>query len=196
MRFYYLIFIAFVFCSLSCFDCTAQTKQSRETTAAAPPDDSQAVIVKDDRFGGGRTITLKPQTLIDTSDHLLTLELELKLKTEGLSGIDELDREVTLSFRSLSRRGQNFGDKELRFLLDGKPFGAGPTSNRVYRGGDPERPELRVGEQLIGIMSLSALQKVVSARSVEMQLGGMEIPVSAKTLSALRSFVRSSATGK
>ncbi len=155
-----------------------------KTTGAS----SMAIEVKDDRFGGGRTVRLKPQPLLDTPEQYLTISLEYKQSQNNRTGVDELDKSVMFYFTSLATKRFDFGDKALRFLVDGQPVDGGTASNRIFRGNDLERPLLRSGEGLIAILSLPRFSSVASGRRVEMRLGPLEMTLSDDLLARFREF--------
>src|SRR5262245_18114805 len=81
--------------------------------------DGRQVVVESDRFTGKTSVKLKPQALIDTPDHKVTLEMK------------STDYVTSLSFESWSKKYFNFGDSELFFLVDGNRLQIDIASERT-----------------------------------------------------------------
>ncbi len=157
--------------------------------------DASAVEIKEDRFGGGRIVTLKPQTLLDEVEHKLTMSAESKKRVnEPGTGIASIDDRISLDFISLSAESSDFGDREVRFLVDGKPVDGGRAAYRIYQTRDPERPALKSGKQLITVFPLARLKEISQGSKVEMRLGPFELTLPDEVLANLRRFVVAAAT--
>lgn len=183
--------VFFFFCSALLFMSSivfAQAESSR------PADDvARAVEIKDDSFGGVRVVRMKPQVLLDEPDHKLTLGAEKRKHAgEPPTGVESIDDRVTLNFISLASHAVNFGDREVRFRVDGKPVdvgGSARASDRTYRGRDAKRPLLKTGEELITVLSLTKLKEITSGSRIEMRLGALRFTLSDELLARLRDFV-------
>ena len=167
--------------------------KAQSTKSASEGQGNQSdVEVKSDRFSGLTTVTLKPQVIIDSPDHRLEMEMETKLGGKRLSGVPEVDEMVIITFTSLSNGGVDFGDKELHFLVDGRPIKGGENS-----GGIPSRVEgpdskFRIRRRLVNGLSLAALQKLARGNRVEMRLGSIELTLDEKLMKQIRAFVSAS----
>jgi len=91
---------------------------------------------------------------------------------------------VFANFSSYTENLYDFGDRELRFLVDGNPVGLG-TAERGIPAIFPGSAETL----FIGI-SLTDLDRIAGGKKVEMRLGSIECAISDETLSVLREFVR------
>ncbi|MGH9899744.1 MAG: hypothetical protein ACRD4L_12940 [Pyrinomonadaceae bacterium] len=156
-------------------------------------DQSQAVVVDKDNFSGATTITLKPQKLIDTPNHQLTMAAEVKLEGKTYAGVTGVDETVILELISRSKERVDYGDEELHFLVDGKQVRGGPTAGGTYQ---PDLPSddsgygFKGGTRYTGGVSLSKLQQIVKGRSVGLRFGSVKLMLDEKVLSNLRDFVR------
>lgn len=143
----------------------------------------QQVVVEKDGFSGATTVKLKPQELVNTPEHQLTMSAEVKLEGKTYADGSSTDETVLFEFISRSKQQIDFGDEELHFLVDGKPVKGGPTSDGMYK------PDLR-GERYIGGVRLSYLQQIAKGKNVAMRLGSVKLTLDEKVLSNLRDFAR------
>src|SRR5262245_44144472 len=78
------------------------------------------VDVEADRFSGNVTVTMKPQTLIDTPELQLTIELKYRLDKKKLEESPILVEELaSVALKSSVKDSVDYGDRELHFLVDG-----------------------------------------------------------------------------
>ncbi len=156
-------------------------------------DDGSQVVVNKDEFFGATTIRLRPQKLIDSPNHQLTMSAEVKLEGKTYAGVTGVDETVLLEFVSRSKERVDFGDEELHFLVDGKPVKGGPTAGGMY---DPNLPNdglssaFKGGTSYTGGVSLSRLQQIVQGTNIAMRFGSLKLTLDEKILSNLREFFR------
>ncbi len=175
-----------------CVSALAQSVERSSNQPARSNADSQ-VEVKKDGFSGVTTILLKPQKLIDSPNHQLTMSAEVKLEGKTYAGVTGVDETVLLEFVSRSKERVDFGDEELHFLVDGKPVKGGPTAGGMY---DPNLPNdglssaFKGSTSYTGGVSLSRLQQIVQGTNVAMRFGSLKLTLDEKILSNLREFFR------
>lgn len=153
--------------------------------------DQSQVVVDKDRYSGATTITLKPQKLIDSPEHLLTMSAESKTSDKPLIGFAEADERVMLKFDLQTTAALDYGDLELHFLVDGKPLRGGSIAG----GGSPLLKPKPVSpytkrRTLFGSLSVPTLGEIARGRKVEMRLGSVEATLSPELLGKLGEFVR------
>src|SRR5215468_990854 len=109
----------------SIFFVVGKDRQHEEKGGAQATDSKQAndqVEVKTDRFSGVTTVNLKPQVILDKSDHRMTIDIETKLGEKGRFESEKEDVKAESWFRSQATYLVDFGDQELHFLIDEKPL--------------------------------------------------------------------------
>ncbi len=157
----------------------------------ARSNDGSQVEVKKDEFSGVTTITLKPQKLIDSPNHQLTMSVEAKLRSDAPStGFAEIDNRAQIKLVSQSSKSIDFGDEKLYFLVDDQRIN-GPTAGGYdipLPGARPASP-LRIRHSYLSGLSLAQLSQVASGKRVEMRLGSVEIALNSEMLSLLSKFV-------
>jgi hypothetical protein len=123
------------------------------------------VEVETDRFSGKTTVRLKPQVLLDTPEHKLTMVIQ------------NHDEFLAIRFESISRDYIKYGDRELWFIVDGKRM-------RIDTASEPSAPFVAKDEdeqgrtpwtRLISSMSLAQAEEIVAGNKVEMRLGTVEM---------------------
>ncbi len=146
--------------------------------------------VKYDPFSGETTITMPPQIIFSDDSNRLSMTAETKIpKDLSEKTLREQDIKATLTFVTWTPKGFDLGDDQLHFLADGEQIPVG------YAGGGARLPfstgdkQLRVGENIITIASLTTLQRVTSGSDVQMRLGQLKVSIDSKVLSALRRFL-------
>src|SRR5215510_11644973 len=118
----------------SIFFAVGKERQREEKGAAHATDSKQSndqVEVKTDRFSGVTTVKLKPQVILDKSDHQLTMEIETKLGEKKVSDLEREEIKAIASFESQSKASVDFGDEQLHFLIDGQQLKLGEMDIKV-----------------------------------------------------------------
>ena len=151
------------------------------------------VEVETDRFSGNVTVTMKPQTLIDTPELQLTMELKYRLNQKKLEESPVLVEELaSVALKSSVKGPVDYGDRELHFLVDGARLAAHRTSSD---SADPLLSEQdnkgrRPDFTFFSTLDLSQVERLAAGRRVEMRLGAIETALSPATLAAIRDFAR------
>jgi hypothetical protein len=138
------------------------------------------IEVKTNRFSGKSTVTLKPQVLIDTPKHKVTIQIE------------SLDDFAGVTFESSSEEYVDFGDKQLHFLVDGKRLFIDTASqqNTPFSQQKQDEKGRTNYTALISSLSIAQLEEVVAGKTVEMRLGSVELTLSQTALANLREYAR------
>jgi hypothetical protein len=147
---------------------------------AAGNDAKSQIEVKADRFSGKSTVTLKPQVLLDTPKHKLTMRL------------DSLDDFAGVTFESSSEEYIDFGDKQLHFLVDGKRMFIDTASQQNTPFSQQKQDEKGRTDYtaLMSSLGIAQLEEIVAGKKVEMRLGTVELTLSQPALANLREYVR------
>ncbi|HZN12090.1 MAG TPA: hypothetical protein VFC61_10445 [Blastocatellia bacterium] len=171
-------------------------QQAQNPTQAGARAGGDQVEVKTDRFSGVTTVTLKPQMVLDTPEHFITMSLEAKfgdgkIRDEADRAAEVLGEGAVVRFESQARVPTDFGDKELHFIVDGKRLKIGESAGGV--SGLPSRdPRLRPGftvlEAFVNALTAAQLRQIAGAGRVEMRLGRYEFTLSPGVLGNLREF--------
>lgn len=168
-----------------------------QTTLAAGAQSDQ-VEVKTDRYSEATTVKLKPQLILDTPDHFITMRLEAKFGDKKIRSememADALTSEKTfVYFESQAKFPTDFGDRELHFIADNKRLNIGESS-----GGAPKnaqlstdlKPGFKTLKTFVNSLSTDQLKQIADSKQVEMRLGKYEFTLSAAVLGNWREFVR------
>jgi hypothetical protein len=147
---------------------------------AARNDGKSQVEVKTDRFSGKSTVMLKPQVLLDTAKHKLTMQFE---SHDDFAGV---------TFESSSEEYIDFGDKQLHFLVDGKRMFIDTASQQNTPFSLRKRDEQGRANytSLISSLGIAQLEEIVAGKTVEMRLGTVELTLSQPVLANLREYAR------
>jgi hypothetical protein len=151
------------------------------------------VEVKTDRFSEVTTIKLKPQTILDTADQVITMRLEAKFGDKKIRDTTDqvmeiLDEKAMVWFESFANVPTDFGDQELHFIVDGKRLKIGESS-----GGTPGRspkPPYRSLKTFVNSLDTGELKQLAAGKHVEMRLGKYDFVLNSAVLEHLREFVR------
>src|SRR5262249_35122217 len=88
---------------------SAQINEENKVAGGRPQEKvSSQVEVETDRFSGKTTVKLKPQVLLDSPEHKLTMVIQ------------NHDEFIGIRFDSMSKDYIIFGDRALWFIVDGK----------------------------------------------------------------------------
>jgi hypothetical protein len=173
-------------------------QRDKSPQAATPGSAGGQVEVKTDRFSEATTINLKPQMILDTPDHFITMRLEAKFgdkKTRDTTDqvMEILDEKATVWFESQAKIMTDFGDQELHFIIDGNHLKAGKSSGGVSRlpMKDPElKPGFKIREVFVNSLDTDELKQLAAGKHVEMRLGKYECTLNPAVLENIREFVR------
>jgi hypothetical protein len=170
----------------------AQDNKNTDRTSSEKKSSGQ-VEVKSDEFSGKITIKLKPQTLLDTPDHKLTMELESHINPKEAAGSMVLLEEMTaVGFDSRSTKPIDFGDNELHFIIDGTPLPIGDASSStpppVLILSDKDEKGRKPYASFSAALSLSQLEQIANGKRVDMRLGSIKLTMEQSTLASLREF--------
>jgi hypothetical protein len=151
------------------------------------------VEVKADRFSGDVTVTMKPQTLIDSPALKLTMEMEYRLNQKQMGASPVLVEELaSVTLTSSVKDSVDYGDRELHFLVDGvRVAGRRTSSDSAHpllseQDGKGRTPDFT----FFSTLDLSQVERLVTGKRVEMRLGPIETTLSPATLAAIRDFAR------
>lgn len=147
---------------------------------SADNDGKSQIEVKTDRFSGKSTVSLKPQILLDTPKHKVTMQLE------------SLDDFAGVTFESSSDEYMDFGDKQLHFLVDGKRIFIDTASqqNTPFSQQTQDEKGRTNYTALISSLGIAQLEEIVAGKTVEMRLGTVKLTLSQPVLESLREYVR------
>jgi hypothetical protein len=151
------------------------------------------VEVKTDRFSGDVTVTMKPQTLIDTPELQLTMELDYELNKKKLEESPVLVEEIaSVTLKSSVKDSVDYGDRELHFLVDGARLPGRRTSSNVVNPllSEEDDKGRTPNFTFFSTLDLSQVERLAAGKKVEMRLGPIETALSPATLAAIRDFAR------
>jgi hypothetical protein len=136
------------------------------------------------------TVKLKPQVILDKSDHQMTIEIEAKLGEKSRFESEKEDVKAETWFRSQAIQLVDFGDRELHFLIDEKPLDLGRPMGGLDTGVDKSKlkPGFRSSQSFVSIFSRSDLERFSKARRVDMRLGSIELTLSQPVMAVLRDY--------
>ncbi len=170
--------------------CAGALAQSVERSSNQPArtNDGSQVEVKKDEFSGATIVRLKEFPVAISPDHVFTLTMETKVNdTSPAARMLSEEPKAALLFTSHSTKGQDFGDRELHFLIDGKPLRLGVAAEGVALRS--EDPQLRVTSRLHAGITLDQLRRVAAARAVKMRLGWFETDLTSNVRAAMGRFL-------
>jgi hypothetical protein len=149
------------------------------------------VDVETDRFSGNVTVTMKPQTLIDTPELRLTMELKYRLKKLDESPI-LVEEIASVTLKSSVRGSVDYGDRELHFLGDGARLAAHETSSNSAHPLLSEQDDKgrRPDFTFFSTIDLSQVERLTDGKKVEVRLGAIETDLNPATLVAIRDFAQ------
>jgi len=151
------------------------------------------VEVETDRFSGNVTVTMKPQTLIDTPELQLTIELKYRLDKKKLEESPILVEELaSVTLNTSVKDSVDYGDRELHFLVDGARLAAHKTSSDRAHPllSEPDDKGRRPNFTFFSTLNLSQVERLAAGKKVEMRLGPIETALNPATLAAIRDFAR------
>jgi hypothetical protein len=164
---------------------------NRSDAKATSISDNNPVEVKTDRFSNVTTVTLKPQLIIDKTDHMMTIEISAKF---GEKTFSDWERDRIKGFavlESQSKEAVDFGDQELHFIINGKPLNLGKTDIKIdpYSSlGGKLKPGFSIRQSGLRLLDQNALGLFSKADQVEMRLGSIELTLSKEATTNLREY--------
>lgn len=188
---------------------SAQTRQNdKSLPAIAPSSQGDQVESKTDRFSNVTIIRLKPQVLLEKPGHLITMSLDAKFggkvaTDQAGQAAEILAEKAFVRFESQASINTDFGDKQLHFVIDGKPMNVGESAGTLVKltGKDPDlKPGFKYRELFTNTLDLNRLKAIANGKRVEMRLGNYQFELSPEVLSNIRAFTtectRYAASGK
>jgi len=175
------------------FSVSGQEKKAEKGTATVVNSThaNDQIEVKEDRFSGVTTVTLKPQVILDKPDHQLTMEIEAKLGEKGQLDFEKGDLKAEVQIRSLYKGDVDFGDQQLHLLIDGKPIDFGEIP-----GGHPKATDemmrkqrgFRISTFFSVVFDRHVMEQLSNAARIEMRLGPIEPTLGQPTVAILREY--------
>ena len=175
----------------------AAEEYQRERKGTAQISDAKStndqIEVKVDRFSNTTTLILKPQILIDKPDHFMTLGI----KTE-VGKSDDPQRKASLySFvhiDSQSKSPLDYGDQELRFLVDDKPLDIKTENFSEYPSIEAkyyiEKNNLSRKRSYMAFVFEPSFERFGKAEKIEMRLGPFEMKLNQQVMANLREYAK------
>jgi hypothetical protein len=150
------------------------------------------IEVKTDRFSNATTVTLKPQPILDTPDHIITVGIKTKFGGNEPSYDFQKDLiNAYVDIESQSKEIVDFGDRELHLLINGQPLSFRDINLKT----DPYptisgklKPGFSLRKYGVVIFDKEALERLSKAKSIEMRLGPIESKLSSEVIATLREY--------
>ena len=163
----------------------------RELTGASQTSDAKStsdqIEVKNDRFSGVTTVKLKPQVVLDKPEHQLTIRSETKLGDKKSHEWEMGTVSAYVWLESHYNRSVDYGDRELHFIIDGKPLDIG----RITGGSPTEstlKPAFKIMASFVSIFNRSKLEQISNGKRIEMRFGTVEVTLGQPVVTALREY--------
>jgi hypothetical protein len=148
---------------------------------------SDQIEVKNDRFSGVTTVKLKPQIVPDKPEHQLTIRSETKLGDKKSHEWEMGTVSAYVWLESHYNRSVDYGDRELHFIIDGKPLDIG----RITGGSPTEsmlKPAFKIMASFVSIFNRSKLEQISNGKRIEMRFGTVEVTLGQPVVTALREY--------
>lgn len=148
---------------------------------------SDQIEVKTDRFSGVTTVRLKPQVVLDKPEHKLTIRSETKLGDKKSFEWEMGTVSAHVWLESHYNRSVDYGDRELHFIIDGKPLDIG----RITGGSPTEstlKPAFKIMASFVSIINRSKLEQISNGKRIEMRFGTVEVTLGQPIVTALREY--------
>jgi hypothetical protein len=148
---------------------------------------SDQIEVKNDRFSGVTTVKLKPQVVLDKPEHQLTIRSETKLGDKKSHEWEMGTVSAYVWLESHYNRSVDYGDRELHFIIDGKPLDIG----RITGGSPTEstlKPAFKIMASFVSIFNRSKLEQISNGTRIEMRFGTVEVTLGQPVVTALREY--------
>ena len=148
---------------------------------------SDQIEVKTDRFSGVTTVRLKPQVVLDKPEHQLTIRSETKLGDKKSYEWEMGTVSAYVWLESHYNRSVDYGDRELHFIIDGKPLEIGRTT-----GGSPtestQKPAFKIMASFVSIFNRSKLEQISNGKRIDVRFGTVEVTLGQPIVTALREY--------
>jgi hypothetical protein len=145
------------------------------------------VEVKTDRFSNITTVTLKPQTILDKPEHLVTMRIETKLEKKDFDDAFRDEVNAYVYFESHSNGSIDFGDRKILFLVNNQPLRVPAGEIKIEVPIDP-KPGFKSYRSGLTIFNRVALEQIGKANEIEMRLGSVELRLSASMVATMREY--------
>jgi len=148
---------------------------------------SDQIEVKNDRFSGVTTVKLKPQVVLDKPEHQLTIRSETKLGDKKSHEWEMGTVSAYVWLESHYNQSVDYGDRELHFIIDGKPLDIG----RITGGSPTEstlKPAFKIMASFVSIFNRSKLEQISNGKHIEMRFGTVEVTLGQPVVTALREY--------
>ncbi|HKQ73387.1 MAG TPA: hypothetical protein VJ810_06660 [Blastocatellia bacterium] len=148
---------------------------------------SDQIEVKNDRFSGVTTVKLKPQVVLDKPEHQLTIRSETKLGDKKSHEWEMGTVSAYVWLESHYNRSVDYGDRELHFIIDGKPLDIG----RITGGSPTEstlKPAFKIMASFVSIFDRSKLEQISNGKRIEMRFGTVEVTLGQPVVATLREY--------
>jgi hypothetical protein len=171
---------------------TGQERAHEDKSAQQSPDNGKMsstddpIEVKTDRFSNVTTVNLKPQAILDTSEHLITMAIKTKLEQKRADDIFRDSVDAYAYFDSYSN-GVDFGAGEIHMLVDGRPLRTPPGHIELIPLVKP-KPGFRSYKSGVVILDRDALERIKKANRIEMRLGSIELTLDTAMLATLHEY--------
>lgn len=192
------LFTGLLFCITGSIIHVAGQQRGREDKASSQSpgtgianSTNDQIEVKNDRFSNVTTVTLKPQVILDTPDHVITMEIETKLGEKKFSDYEKESVEAYIDINSQSKGPVNFGDKELHFIINGTPLKLGEVDlsvNAYAAKYGNIKPGFKISKSGVKLLNRNALEQFSKAKRIEMRLGLIEPTLSDPLITNLREY--------
>lgn len=165
---------------------SSQDPDKRDDKASSISTDSP-IEIKTDRFSNVTTITLKPQALLDKPEHLITIGINTKIEQKRSDDVFNDSINAYVYLESHSKEPVDFGDRQIRFLVNGRPLSEPPGKIELKALVNP-KPDFPIYKSGVKIFDRSDLDLLSKANQVEMRVGPLELTLSAATVTTLREY--------
>jgi hypothetical protein len=181
-----------LFIAGSVFFAAGQERRREEKGDAQVADGKSSVAgdqieVKEDRFSGVTTVKLKPQVILDKPEHQLTIRSETKLGDKKSFEWEMGTVSAYVWLESHYNQSVDYGDRELHFIIDGKPLDIGKIT-----GGSPTestlKPTFKIMASFVSIFDRSKLEQISNGNRIEMRFGTVEVTLGQPMVTALREY--------
>jgi hypothetical protein len=177
--------IATLFVATFCLTASSVAQDPKSDKEAASA--GSQIEVKTDRFSNLTKVTLKPQTILDKPDHLITMRIETKLEKKGFDDVFRDSVDAYVYFESHSNGGVDFGNRKIHFLVNGQPLNV-PPGKITIEGLIKPKPGFKIYQSGVALFNRAALEQFRKADLIEMRLGSIELTPSASMITTLREY--------
>lgn len=151
------------------------------------------IEVKTDRFSNITTVALKPQTILDKPEHLVTMRIETKLEKKDFDDAFRDEVNAYVYFESQSNGSIDFGDGKILFLVNSRPLQISRGELETDGFTNP-KPGFKINKSGITIFNRAALEQIGKANEIEMRIGSVELTLSASLVKILREYAAQALT--